>query len=482
MRAAGRGTSVAVSTAMAFTRRDFLKLSAAAAFAARAPRALAADRTIAVWSTAGKLRHAKLPALSWAATGAAAGNAITVDPAEEYQSILGFGGAFTDSACVNLQRLDPAVRKKLFHQLFHPSELGLSVGRTCIGSSDYAAKLYSFDDGIDPDPQLERFSIDHDREYILPILREARAANPDLWLLASPWSPPGWMKLNNSMLGGTMRRKWLATYASYFDKFLAAYAAERVPINSVTVQNEVDTDQDGRMPACAWPQEVELEFIRDHLGPTLAKSKTPADIWFLDHNYSLWGRALDELADPGALKYIKGVAWHGYVGDAAAMTRVKQAYPTVDAFWTEGGPDFDTPGYETEWAKWGGSFTQILRNWSRCVITWNIALDEKGKPNIGPFNCAGLITVHSKTRAITYSGQFYALQHFSQHLRRGAKVVRSTGEIEGVHHVVARNPDRSYAAVVTNTAAQQRRVQLVVGNSSAAVELAPDSITTLTWS
>jgi glucosylceramidase len=467
---------------MALSRRDFLRLSAAGAIAARFPKAIADSRAISMWSTAGNLRHGKLPSVSWSPSATRPSNAIAIEAGEEYQSILGFGPAFTDSACINLQRLDAPIRKKLFTQLFHPTEMNLSVGRTCIGSSDYAAKVYSFDDGLDPDPELKRFSIEHDRQAILPILREARSVNPDLWLLASPWSPPPWMKLNNSMLGGTMGRKWLASYAKYFEKFLAGYAAERVPINSVTVQNEVDTDQDGRMPACAWPQEIEISFVRDHLGPLLAKSAHRADIWVLDHNYDLWGRALDELADDEARKYIKGIAWHGYVGDAGAMTRVKQAQPQVDAFWTEGGPDWDTPGYETEWAKWGASFTNILRNWSRCVITWNLALDEKGKPNVGPFNCAGLVTVHSSTRAVTYSGQFHALRHFSQHIRRGAKVVRSTGEVEGVHHVVVRNPDRTFAAVLTNTAKDKRLVHLVTAGESAGVELAPDSMTTLTWS
>ena len=118
-------------------------------------------------------------------------SSITINPAEEYQEVLGFGGAFTDSTCYTLNRLDPGVRKQLFHQMFHPSEMALSTGRVCIGSSDYAAKPYSFDEGFDPDPELKRFSIEHDREYILPILREARTVNPDLWLLGSPWSPAG---------------------------------------------------------------------------------------------------------------------------------------------------------------------------------------------------------------------------------------------------------------------------------------------------
>ena len=457
-------------------RRDFLRLAAIAAL----PRIVrAAPAQISVWTTAGKLRHAPRPALAWTKA-APAKDVIAIDTADERQELLGFGGAFTDAACFTLHRLEPAARKALMRTLFHPSEMALSAGRVCIGSSDYAAKVYSFDDGAE-DPDLSRFSIEHDREYILPILREARAVNPDLWLLASPWSPPPWMKANHSMLGGNMGRKWLATYARYFDKFLAAYAAEGVRINSVTPQNEVDTDQDGRMPACAWPQEVEVSFVGEHLGPLLDKSPHAADIWIIDHNYNLWGRALGELEDEGAAKYIKGIAWHGYVGNADAMTRVKKAHPDVDMFWTEGGPDFDTPGYETEWTKWATSFTGILRNWARTVIAWNLALDETGHPNIGPFHCAGMVTVDSKTRAITYSGQFHALAHFARHIRRGAKILGSTGELDGVSHVVARNPDRTFAAVLTNAGAA-RSVTLAAGNASVAVELPADSVTTLTWS
>jgi glucosylceramidase len=329
---------------------------------------------------------------------------------------------------------------------------------------------------------LKRFSIDHDREYILPILREARAVNPRLWLLASPWSPPGWMKFNNSMLGGSMRRKYLGVYAQYFEKFLDAYAAAGVRINSVTPQNEVDTDQDGRMPACIWPQEYEIEFVRDHLGPRMAKAVNPADIWVLDHNYNLWGRAMGELEDEGARRFVKGIAWHGYVGTADAMTRVKKAYPAVDMFWTEGGPDFTAPGYETEWAKWGTEFTEILRHWARAIIVWNLALDEAGNPNIGPFKCAGLVTVHSKTREIVQSGQLYAMQHFARHIRRGARIIQSSGNLQGVSHVAARNPDGEYSVVLTNTTRAARTARVVTGPSEVSVELAPDSITTVSWS
>ena len=164
------------------------------------------------------------------------------------------------------------------------------------------------------------------------------------------------------------------------------------------------------------------------------------------------------------------------------MTRVKKAYPKVDMFWTEGGPDFEKPGYETEWAMWGAQFTDILRNWARCIIAWNYALDEQGLPNIGPFKCAGVVTVHSKTREITYSGQHWALEHFSRHIRRGARIVRSSGEKQSVKHVVARSVSGEFAAVLTNVSNSEIQVSLGVSGAATSIKLPADSITTLTWS
>ncbi len=469
-------------------RRDFLKVSAVTAAAASVSGSVDAFATtspvgeISVWSTYGSRRHAAQPSLHWEKASSARGHRVVIDSTEQYQDLLGFGAAFTDAACFTLNRLDARVREELFHQMFHPSEMALSVSRVCVGSSDYARNAYSYSEGMDPDPEMKRFSIEHDREYILPILRQAKAVNPSMWLLASPWSPPGWMKFNGSMLGGSMRRYWLQSYAHYLDRFLSEYAAEGVRINSITPQNEVDTDQDGRMPACIWPQEYEIEFVRDHLGPRMAKSPNPADIWILDHNYNLWGRAICELEDPGARQHIKGIAWHGYVGVPESMTHVHKCYPHIDMFWTEGGPDFDTPGYETQWSHWGAEFTGILRNWARCIIAWNYALDEHGKPNIGPFNCAGLITIHSQSREITYSGQYRAMQHFSEHMPRGSRIVKSSGDLKDIHHVVARTPSGRYTAVLTNSGKQSSIVSLIAGGSSLNVSLPPDSVTTLEWS
>jgi glucosylceramidase len=193
----------------AFTRRDALKLGAVGvalgqtALASKKPKASdtnAPRGSIDVRLTAGSKRFSQEPALPWVPASGGTDGAILLDPSKTYQEILGFGAAFTDAACYMINQLDPAVREHLFHELFDPAEMGLSVCRTCVGSSDYSVVAFSYDDG-DPDPELMRFSIDFDRQYILPTLRLARKINPDLHLFASPWSPPGWMKDNGSMLG-----------------------------------------------------------------------------------------------------------------------------------------------------------------------------------------------------------------------------------------------------------------------------------------
>jgi glucosylceramidase len=470
------------------TRRDFLKLGSAGAATVVLNQLLpirafarSAASTAKVWTTFGDKRHAAMPEIAWSGSANSGTEAIRIDAAQQFQQLLGFGAAFTDAACHNFNRLDKDSRAHLFHELFDPSEMAFNVGRTCIGSSDYSRKAYSYDESAEPDPTLKNFSIEYDREYILPMLREARSVNPDIWLLSSPWSPPGWMKSNGSQLGGSMRKKYFKEYSQYFLKFLQAYAAEGVRINSVTPQNEVDTDQDGRMPACLWGQEYEVEFVRDHLGPALQQAGMQTDIWLLDHNYNLWGRVIDSLEDPRLYQFVKGVAWHGYVGDPTAMTRVKKAFPQLDMFWTEGGPDYTNPTYLTDWAQWSQKFTGILRNWGRCIIAWNFSLDEKGTPNIGPFPCGGLVTIDSRTREITRSGQYWAFAHYSRHIRRGAAVIASSGGPEGVQSAAFRNPNGDYVAVLTNSTTQATKVQIQFGASSATLELQPASITTLAW-
>ena len=472
------------------SRRGFLKTASATAAALAVSRHIPAwsaeaGSSVKVWGTFRDRRHAALDPVVWKATGQVAADAITLNTDEVRQQMLGFGAAITEASAFVLSRMNDAGRQKVMHDLFSPDEMAFSVCRTCIGSSDYATKVYSYDESTEPDPELKKFSIDHDKAYYLPVLREARKENPELFLFSSPWSPPGWMKANNSMLGGAMRKQSFAPYAQYFVKFLEGYKAEGVAVDAVTVQNEVDAEQEGRMSACVWPQEQEVEFVKSHLGPALRKAALPTKIWVIDHNYNLWGRALGELSDPAAYEYIDGIAWHGYLGEPTAMSRVHDAFPSKNTYWTEGGPDINQPDYQTDWAKWGDQFNGILNNWARSITSWNVALDEMGKPNVGPFSCGGVITVENGTHKVTQSGQYWAFAHYSKHIRRGARVfatnaIGDLGTGSAVTHTGFRNPDGSFVVVLANKG-PEKRVQLLQGSQSLEVNLPADSLQTLQW-
>jgi glucosylceramidase len=473
----------------AHSRRTFLKTATIAAGALSASGRVRlwaqSGSPVRMWSTFGGQRHAQAEAPSWTASPASPAGSIVIDTGTPKQEILGFGAAMTDSSCYVLSQMQKDERLALMHDLFAPGAMAFNVCRTCIGSSDYARNLYSFDETPEPDPEMKKFSIDHDKAYILPMLREARQANPGLFLFSSPWSPPGWMKPDKTMLGGAMRRTSFPAYALYFRKFLEGYKAEGVLIDAVTVQNETDAEQEGKMPACLWAQEQEMEFAAKHLAPALRQAGLPTKIWVLDHNYSLWGRAIDELSDPSVYEAVDGIAWHGYVGEPSAMTRVHDAFPNKNAYWTEGGPDITQPDYQTDWTKWADTFNGILNNWARSITAWNIALDEHGKPNIGPFFCGGTVTVENGTHKVTRSGQYHAFAHYSRHVKRGAKVL-STGadgkatDGKSLSQVAFRNPDGGYVLVVANPG-QERTIRVEAAGNCLEFKAPANSVHTLEW-
>src|SRR5260370_929518 len=337
------------------TGREILKFSVtgAVALSASANALLRAGSPLSprAWVTAKDRRFQQIGVSPWQPSAKNTTKVIGFEPSKRFQNILGFGAAFTDASCYLFNKMNAQDKQALLSDLFSPDGLGLSVARTCVGASDYSTKPYSFDDSPEPDPELKHFTIEHDREYILPTLRAARKLNPDLFLFSSPWSPPGWMKAGGSMLGGSMRKKYCAPYANYFVKFLQDYSSEGVKINAITIQNEFDTD-------------------------------------------------------PDVSKYVHGVAWHGYMGSPEAMTKVHDAFPSKNAYWTEGGPDITSPDYATDWSKWAHTFTGVLRNWSQCIVGWNLLLDEKGNPNIGPFPSVDLVTIDSKTAPLTHTRQY----------------------------------------------------------------------------
>ena len=491
-------------------RRDFLKLAASmgAAVVAGESLPLYADTPetpgpVRAWrtSTREKFQAVQSPP-QWEAGQDISPLTISLSPSSVCQEILGFGGAFTDASCYLLSMMSPDARHALLSDLYGPSGLRLSVGRTCIGTSDFSTKMYGYDDTAEPDPELKHFSIDQDKAWILPTLRETQEINPDLYLFSCVWSPPGWMKSGGSMLGGCMKERWFATHAQYFVKFLQGYADAGVKVRAVTVNNEVDTDQDGHFPATLWAQQHEMVFVALHLGPALEKASLDTKIWILDHNYNLWGRVVDELSNPEVAKYVEGVAWHSYAGTPDAMTRVHDMFPDKHMYFTEGGPPAhlfgpseerpgeqrrqrERPEYGTDWARWSSSFTGMLRNWSRCICVWNLLLDENGRPDITtpprPMRRGGLVSIDSKSKELSYSGNYYAFPHYSKLIQRGAHVFVSSGDLPGVDHVAAENPDKSRVLVLTNNTTAEQQVQCRLASRTLKAILPPDSITSYVW-
>jgi glucosylceramidase len=177
---------------------------------------------------------------------------------------------------------------------------------------------------------------------------------------------------------------------------------------------------------------------------------------------------------------VEGIAWHGYAGTPDAMTRVHDAFPRKHCYWAEGGPDSSAPDYATDWASWSHTFSQVLRNRAGCIVGWNLLLDEKGTPNIGSFSCGGLLTVDSRTHQLTRSGQYWAFAHYSKSIERGARVIASHGEWDGISHVALENPSASHVLVITNQAEAQP-VQCQSGGQAFDLTLDRDSVTTVTW-
>jgi glucosylceramidase len=431
------------------------------------------------WVTSPTKKCENVAPIYWRAAKPDDQNAVFVNPDHKFQEILGFGAAMTDASCKVIAGMPDLQRAQLLNELFHEREMNLNVCRTSIGASDYSASLYSYDEG-ERDEDLTRFSIAHDLEYIVPLLREARAVNPGLFLFASPWSPPGWMKANKSMLGGSVRSSSFPAYANYFVKFLQAYNEQGVPVQAVTVQNEPDTDQDGAMPACLWPQGYELWFVRDYLRPALTKSGMNTGIWFLDHNYDLWGRVYAQLEDTDFRKAVNGIAWHGYGGNIEALNRIHDAYPDVKMHFTEHTPVLGAPDYLTDWTNWAFTFTGILSHWNESVTIWNMALDEQGKPNIGPFGCGGLVTVNSQTHDVIRSGAYWGMAQFSRFIRRGAHRIETNSAVADFGHVACQNPDGQLVLVLTNSG-EPRTISVQMQGMAADVLMEKDSVTTLVW-
>lgn len=340
--------------------------------------------------------------------------AVTATEETENKStgFSGCGVAITGSSCYNLSQMEPEERRQLLRFLYTEEGLNFGVGRISIGASDYSAELYTYCD-TPYDTELKNFSVERDKNYIIPIIKEILEIKPEIKLLASPWSPPGWMKTGGSIGGGYMRDRYIDCYTEYFVKFIKAYEAEGIPIYAVTPQNEPQTAQNGHMPACVWHPDTEAVFIQQ-LRKKFDLHGINTKIWCHDHNfYDAAGRVEWCFKEyPELHTACDGIAFHYYEGSIDQTAYLKKKYPELTLEFTEGGPRL-YENYSTDWCKWGLMVIKALNYGYSSFTGWNLMLDETGGPNVGPFFCGGLVTRNSSDGALSYSGQYKALRHFA---------------------------------------------------------------------
>lgn len=468
--------------------------SAAAAAVATSTSAGAAT-PVQAWITTGdrtKLLSREADA-QFGAAGATDRNAATIeiDPATRYQQIAGFGAAITDaSAWLIEKRMSAAQRNALMQELFGRSVqsdkqagIGLSFTRLTIGASDFSRSHYSFDD-MPPgqsDPQLSNFTLAPQRDTVLPVVQAALNINPQLKVMASPWSAPGWMKSGDSLVQGTLKPAAFDAFARYLNRYVDAMKAEGVTISALTLQNEPHFEP-GDYPGMRVDPATRAAFIGGHLGPLLARANPGTAIFDWDHNWDEPESPAIVLSDPKAAQYVAGVAWHCYGGDVRAMGRLHALFPSKETWFTEcsGG------GWAPDWGKNLQYFTKTLvidttRGWARGVLLWNLALDENNGPHLGGCkDCRGVVTIDSRTGAVTRNVEYYALAHASRFVRPGAVRIAST-EVEGVANVAFRNPDGSTALLAANGGSVPKALSVRVQGRAFSYTLPASSVASFTW-
>lgn len=414
---------------------------------------------------------------------------LEVNPGRTHQTFLGVGGSFTESAAAVLYELSEKRRKEVLRACFGPEGARYSLTRTHIASCDFSMRNFTYAP-VAEDLGLEHFSIEPDRTWLLPMIREAReVAGADFRILASPWTAPPWMKDNQTWNGGKLLPKYYPVFADYLVRYLKAYEEEGIPIWAITPMNEPQGNGSNWESTHFSAEEMRV-FIKDHLGPTFAEASIDALIWIYDQNR---GEGLMEwadtiLADEEAASYVAGTAVHWYDSTVSSQTGsldyVQERYPEKHLLHTEGCIDAmgdDEPigvWLEDDWywraeaTDWGflwadeddrhrhppyrpfhryardliDGFNHHLTGW----IDWNLLLNTRGGPNHARNYCLAPILVDSGKDHVFYTPLYYAMAHVSRFVRPGAKRIGLEGAANGCLATAFQNPDQSIAVVVFN--------------------------------
>lgn len=414
---------------------------------------------------------------------------IFLDDNHSFQTMLGIGGAITDASAEVFAKLTPDLQKKFLEAYFDSTNgIGYTLARTNIQSCDFSSGSYTYVQKNDK--ELKTFSVAHDEQYKIPLIKKAMNEAGRLTLYASPWSPPAWMKDNNDMLhGGKLLPEYMQSWADMYVKFVEAYEQRGIPVWGLSVQNEPMAVQ--KWESCIYTAEDERDFIKNYLGPTLVKNgMQDKKLIAWDHNRDLmYHRASTILNDPDAAKFVWGIGYHWYetwTGGSMQFNNermVQETYPDKHLIFTEGCADSFNKDSMNNWRLgeiYGKSMINDFNSGTVAWTDWNILLDEKGGPNHVANYC--FAPIHSmKGKRLFFANSYYYIGQFSKFIRPGAKRINASSNRTGLLTTAFRNPDGTIAVVVMNETNATLHYNLVMNEQAAPAVSLPHSISTLVF-
>lgn len=395
----------------------------------------------------------------------AGGEFITVSPDQTSQTMDGFGYTLTGGSAYHIYNMAADKRAALLKELFthDGNNIGVSFLRVSIGASDLDENVFSYDDVApgETDINLHKFSIAEDKKWLIPILKEIQAINPHIKILGSPWSAPSWMKTNDSTKGGHLKKEYYNTYAAYLVKYIQAMKQEGITIHALTLQNEPLNPKNN--PSMVMEANEQAAFIKTAVGPAFKKAGITTQIWLYDHNCDRPDYPMDVLKDAAAAQYVDGSAFHLYGGTIDALTKVHDAYPNKNLYFTE--QWVGAPGNLKGDLGWHIKNVIIgsANNWSKVALEWNLANNTALEPHTpgGCTECLGAITIDGNE--VKRNPAYYIIAHAAKFVRPGAVHIAST-QRDGLPNAAFKTKEGNIVLIVENEASDDRTFTIKCGD------------------
>ena len=451
---------------------------------------------VAIYTTTSSLtRDLTRDAVNFSPKDNLAPTTITLNPAEQYQTMDGFGAAITGSTCYNLLLMKPADRHAFLTETFSDKDgFGFSYIRISIGCSDFSLSEYTCCDT----KGIENFALQsEEKDYILPILKEILAINPSIKVIAAPWTCPKWMKVKSltdrtpldSWTNGQLNPDYYQDYATYFVKWIQAFKAEGIDIYAVTPQNEPLNRGNSASLYMEW--EEQRDFVKTALGPQMKAAGLSTKIYAFDHNYNYDNIESQKnypgkiYEDAAASQYLAGAAYHNYGGNREELLNIHQAYPEKELLFTETSIGTWNSGRDLSKRLMEEVALGTINNWCKGVIVWNLMLDNDRGPNRegGCQTCYGAVDINnSDYKTIIRNSHYYIIAHLSSVVKPGAVRIATTGYTDnGITCSAFENTDGTYAFVLINNNEKSKKITVSDGQRHFAYDVPGKSVTSYRW-